>query len=226
MGPENKLVFASGPFSGTTIPCASRMAVAAKSPLTNTMAVALSGGHFPAELKFTGYDILIIEGKAEKPTYLWIKDGTVRFRKAGALWGMNTSDCQQIIRNELKDQNIRVACIGPAGENLSKIACIINEKRAAGRRGLGAVMGAKNLKAIAIRGTGSLSIASEEKLKTARGNATSHERESCALSRIFQNRYPLKCGQYMWAGDIPCQKLVGYRRIYTGGANWGGQSQD
>jgi aldehyde:ferredoxin oxidoreductase len=168
LGPENKLIFASGPFSGTTIPCASRMAVTSKSPLTNAVGVALTGGYFPVELKFAGYDALIIEGKAEKPTYLWIKDGKVQFRSAKKIWGMKTTDCQQIIKNELSDQNVRIACIGPAGENLSKIACIINEMRAAGRKGLGAVMGSKNLKAIALRGNGKISIADEEKLKSAR----------------------------------------------------------
>jgi aldehyde:ferredoxin oxidoreductase len=137
LGPDNKLVFASGPFSGTRIPCASRMAVAAKSPLTNTMAVALSGGYFPTELKFAGYDCLIVEGKAEKPVYVRIKDGEVRFHGAESVWGTTTSDCQQVIKNELKDQNVRIACIGPAGENLSKMACIINERRAAGRKGSG-----------------------------------------------------------------------------------------
>ena len=185
LGPENKLVFASGPFSGTRIPCASCMAVAGKSPLTNTIAVALSGGYFPTELKFAGYDVLIVEGKAERPAYVWIKDGEVRFRSAAALWGTMTSDCQQMIKNELKDQSARIACIGPAGENLSKMACIINERRAAGRKGLGAVMGSKNLKAVVIRGTGTVSVASEEKLKIARGEMTKAMKESPILYTEF-----------------------------------------
>jgi aldehyde:ferredoxin oxidoreductase len=169
LGPENKLIFASGPFSGTSIPCASRMAVTAKSPLTHAVGVSLTGGYFPVELKFAGYDVLIIEGKAENPTYLWIKDGKALFRSAQKLWGMKTTDCQQIIKNELSDQNVRIACIGPAGEKLSRMACIINELRAAGRKGLGAVMGSKNLKAIAVRGKGKVAIADSEKLKTAKG---------------------------------------------------------
>ena len=169
LGPENKLIFAGGPFSGTTVPCASRMAVTAKSPLTGAVGMSLSGGHFPVELKFAGYDGLIIEGRAAKPTYIWIKDGKTHFRSAAKVWGMRTSDCQQIIKNELNDQNIRLACIGPAGENLCKIACIINEMRAFGRKGLGAVMGAKNLKAIAVRGSNPIAIFSLEKLKIARG---------------------------------------------------------
>jgi aldehyde:ferredoxin oxidoreductase len=185
LGPENKLIFASGPLSGTTVPCASRMAVAGKSPLTNTAAVALSGGHFPVELKFAGYDVLIVEGKADTPVYLEIRNRTVRFRNAAGLWGMSTSDCQQVIKNELKDQSVRIACIGPAGENLSRIACIINERRAAGRKGLGAVMGAKNLKAIAMRGTGSVVVASKEKLSRARKEMMGAMKESPILYSEF-----------------------------------------
>ena len=185
LGPENKLIFASGPFSGTTIPCASRMAVTAKSPLTGAVGMSLTGGYFPVELKFAGYDALIVEGKAEKPTYVWIKDGDVKFRSAKRVWGMKTTDCQQIIKNELNDQNVRIACIGPAGENLCKMACIINELRAAGRKGLGAVMGSKNLKAIAIRGSGKLAIADKEKLKTARGEFMKAMKESPVLYPEF-----------------------------------------
>jgi len=185
LGPENRLIFAVGPFSGTSVPCASRMAVTGKSPLTNAVGVALTGGHFPAELKFAGYDALIIEGKAEKPTYVWIKNGRARFRNAGSVWGLKTTDCQQIIKNELKDQNVRIACIGPAGENLSKIACIINEMRAAGRKGLGAVMGSKNLKAIAVRGTGSIGVASKEKLRSASRKMKEEMKQSPVLYPQF-----------------------------------------
>ena len=100
LGPENKLIFAPGPFSGTTIPCASRMAVTAKSPLTGAVGMALTGGYFPVELKFAGYDALIVEGKAAKPTYVFIKKGGVKFRSAKKVWGMKTTDTQQIIKNE------------------------------------------------------------------------------------------------------------------------------
>jgi aldehyde:ferredoxin oxidoreductase len=185
LGPENKLIFASGPFSGTTIPCASRMAVTAKSPLTGAVGMALTGGYFPVELKFAGYDALIIEGKAEKPTYVSIKKGDVKFRSAKKIWGMKTTDTQQILKNELKDQNVRIACIGPAGENLSKMACIVNELRAAGRKGLGAVMGSKNLKAIAVRGRGKIPIADKKKLKSAKGEFTKAMKESEVLYPHF-----------------------------------------
>ena len=185
LGPENKLIFASGPFSGTSVPCASRMAVTGKSPLTGAVGMALTGGYFPVELKYTGYDALIIEGKADKPVYVWIKDGKTHFRSAKKLWGMKTTDTQQIIKNELNDQNVRIACIGPAGENLCKIACIINELRAAGRKGLGAVMGSKNLKAIAIRGSSKPAIADPEKFKSARAAFAKAMKESPVLYPSF-----------------------------------------
>jgi aldehyde:ferredoxin oxidoreductase len=185
LGPDNKLIFAPGPFSGTTVPCASRMAVTGKSPLTGAVGMALTGGYFPVELKFSGYDALIIEGKAENPIYVWIKDGEVKFRSAKKLWGMKTTDTQQIIKNELNDQNVRIACIGPAGENQIKIASIINEMRAVGRKGLGAVMGSKNLKAIAIRGRKEVSVADKDKLKAARGEFTKAMKESHVLYPHF-----------------------------------------
>jgi aldehyde:ferredoxin oxidoreductase len=168
LGPGNKLVYAPGPLTGTGIPCTSRLTISAKSPLTNAIGMGLSGGYFPVEIKFAGYDVIIIEGKAEKPAYIFIKDGHVQFRDGGLVWGTNTFDCQQIIKDRLNDQNVRISCIGPAGERLSKIACIINERRAVGRRGLGAVMGSKNLKAVAIRGTGEIGVASEDKYRAAR----------------------------------------------------------
>jgi aldehyde:ferredoxin oxidoreductase len=185
LGPENKLIFVSGPLSGTSVPCASRMAVTAKSPLTGAVGMALTGGYFPVELKFAGYDALIVEGKAAAPTYVWIKNGDVRFRSAKKVWGMKTTDTQQIIKNELTDQNVRIACIGPAGENQIKIASIINEWRAVGRKGLGAVMGSKNLKAIAIRGTGKVQVADKEKLKAAKGAFTKAMKESHVLYPAF-----------------------------------------
>jgi aldehyde:ferredoxin oxidoreductase len=185
LGPDNKLIFAPGPFSGTSAPCASRMAVTGKSPLTNCVGMSLTGGHFPVEMKFAGYDGMIIEGKAEKPTYLWIKDGKVQFKSAKNLMGLMTSDCQTTIRNKLKDQNIRVACIGPAGERLSKMAAIINEMRAFGRKGMGAIMGSKNLKAIAIRGEQPVKVADEEKFKKARKKMLQAMKDSHVLYPKF-----------------------------------------
>lgn len=188
LGPENKLIYAPGPFTGTTIPCASRMAINAKSPATGAMGVATTGGHFPVEMKRAGYDVLIIEGKAEEPTYLWIKNGEVKFRPAKELWGLTTTDTQQVIKDELHDQNVRISCIGPAGEKLSKMAAIVNERRVAGRKGLGAVMGSKNLKAIALRGDLQLQIADKEKYDAARKRMRDGMRKSPILYPEF-SRY-------------------------------------
>ena len=187
LGPENKLVFAVGPFTGTTVPCASRVALTTKSPLTGAVGMALSGGYFPAEIKFAGYDALIIEGKAEKPVYLWIKDGKVTFHSAELMWGTKTFDCQQMIKSDLRDQNIRIACIGPAGENLCKISSIINERRAMARKGVGAVMGSKNLKAIAIRGTKEVPIADAQAFKEARAVLNKHMKENDNLYPHFSH---------------------------------------
>ena len=187
LGPDNKLIFAPGPLTGAGVPCASRMAVTGKSPLTGAVGMALSGGEFPSELKFAGWDAIIVEGKADKPTVVAIMGMDVRFRDATHSWGTLTFDCQQIIKNELHDQNVRVCCIGPAGEHLSKIACIINERRAVGRKGLGAVMGSKNLKAIAIRGTEPVAVASEEKYQVARAAMLKAFKDSPVLYPEFSH---------------------------------------
>ena len=168
LGPDNKLIFAPGPLSGTPAPCASRIAVTTKSPLTGAVGMSLSGGYFPVELKFAGYDVLIIEGQADTPVYLHIKDEKVTIKNAEKLWGMDTQITQTIIKQDVNDQNTRIACIGQAGENQSKMAAIINERRAFGRKGVGAVMGSKNLKAIAIRGSQQVPLANPEAFETAR----------------------------------------------------------
>ena len=153
LSPDNKLIFSVGPLTGTEAPCASRVKLTAKSPLTGAVGLSSSGGYFPAELKYSGFDVVIIEGKSEKPVFLWIKNGEASLKDAAAYWGTGTSDCTQLIKDKLNDQNVRIAGIGQAGENLSPLAAVINERHAAGRKGLGAVMGSKNLKAVAVRGT-------------------------------------------------------------------------
>jgi aldehyde:ferredoxin oxidoreductase len=167
LSPKNKLIFAPGPFSGTFAPSAGRFDVITKSPLNGTIAASNSGGVFGPELKYAGYDAVIIEGKAAKPSYLWIKDDQVEIRDAGDIWGRNVLDTTDLVR-EQTDEEARVACIGPAGERQALIACIMNEMhRAAGRTGVGAVMGSKNLKAVAVSGTGSVKVADPEGFKAA-----------------------------------------------------------
>ncbi|MBI2848003.1 MAG: aldehyde ferredoxin oxidoreductase family protein, partial [Chloroflexi bacterium] len=166
LGPQNKLIFATGPVTGVAIPGNGRHCVGAKSPLTGGYAKSESGGHWGAALKHAGYDGIIFEGRAENPVYLWIHDGEASIRDARHLWGMNTKEVQETIRSELGDDLVRVAAIGPGGENLVRYACVINDlHEAAGRGGTGAVMGSKNLKAIAVRGHRRPDVASAEQVK-------------------------------------------------------------
>ncbi|MDD5288958.1 MAG: aldehyde ferredoxin oxidoreductase N-terminal domain-containing protein, partial [Dehalococcoidales bacterium] len=169
LGPDNKLIFANGPLTGTHLPGNARHCVGAKSPLSNTIAKAEVGEFWGPELKFAGYDAVIIEGKAAKPVYLWINDGQSSIRDASHLWGKNTKETQDTIRAELNDEKVRVGMIGPAGENLVRYACIMHGLfDAAGRGGLGAVMGSKNLKAIAVRGHKAVQAAEPERVKEVR----------------------------------------------------------
>ncbi|MDZ4230524.1 MAG: aldehyde ferredoxin oxidoreductase N-terminal domain-containing protein [Dehalococcoidales bacterium] len=170
LSPENKLIFALGPVTGTPLSGSGRHCIGAKSPLTGGFAKSEVGGYWGAELKHAGYDAVIIEGKAEKPVYLWIHDGEASLKDAAHLWGKNTKEVQQTLRSELGDHLIRVASIGPAGENMVRYACIINDLHdAAGRGGVGAVMGSKNLKAVAVRGHQMPALADPAYLKEMRG---------------------------------------------------------
>ena len=163
LSPENKLVIMTGPLTGTLAPSSGRYLVAFKSPLTGIWGVGHTGGHWGPELKFAGFDGIIVEGRAEKPTYLWICDGVVEFRDATHLWGKTVHETEDIVREET-DPEAKVLSIGPAGEKLVKISTIVSEySRAGGRGGSGAVMGSKNLKAIAVKGTGSVEVADPEK---------------------------------------------------------------
>ncbi len=158
--PGNPLIFNTGPLSGTALPGSGRVDVTALSPMSNLRAKSNFGAYWGPELKFAGYDHLLITGKSEKPCYIWIKEGQVEIREARHLWGQDTFETQKQIQQELGDPEIKVVCIGPAGEKLVRFACILTETGdAAGRTGMGAVMGSKNLKAIAVRATGSVRIA-------------------------------------------------------------------
>ena len=167
LGPENKLIFTTGPVTGHPVAGGGRNMVGAKSPLTGGFAGAEAGGYFGAELKRAGWDTVIIEGMAESPVYLWIKDDRVELLPADHLWGLETYEVQQRIREERGDRLIRVAQCGPAGENLVRISNIIHDaNRAAGRTGLGAVMGSKKLRAVAVRGSKRPTASDPEKLRS------------------------------------------------------------
>jgi aldehyde:ferredoxin oxidoreductase len=164
LGPENKIVFITGPLTGTVVPTTSRLCISAKSPLTNLPGSGFAGGSFGPELKFCGYDGLVIERKADRPVYIWIKDGDVEIRDAASLWGKDAFETEELIKKELGDLSIEVACIGQAGENLVRFASVVHHQHfLVGRRGMGAVMGAKNLKAVAVKGTKGIEVASSQK---------------------------------------------------------------
>jgi aldehyde:ferredoxin oxidoreductase len=160
LSPENKLLFVTGPLTGTNASCGARYMVVTKGPLTNAITTSNSGGHWGPELKAAGYDMIILEGRAATPCYLWIYDDQIEIRDAGHLWGKTVWETEEDLRKELGVPDAIIASIGPAGEKLVRFAAILNDlHRAAGRSGVGAVMGAKNLKAIAVRGTGGVRLA-------------------------------------------------------------------
>jgi len=155
---NNLLVFATGPLTGTLCP-GTRVCIATKSPLTGLFCDSYVGGHLGAEIKMAGYDAVIISGKSEKPVYIWIHDENVEICNAENLWGLDTFRIEEMIRKEKGDMTVRVACIGPAGEKLVRFAHVnVDRYRQAGRGGTGAVMGSKNLKALAVKGTGAIPI--------------------------------------------------------------------
>lgn len=166
LAPENKLLFTTGPLTGSQAPTGGRYMVVTKSPLSGTIASSNSGGFWGAELKHAGYDLIIVEGKADKPCYININDSAVEIRSAEKYWGKLVSEASDLLTEDVGDPKARVVTIGPAGEKLSMLACIMNEKyRAAGRSGVGAVMGSKNLKAVVVRGTGKVESADPEAVK-------------------------------------------------------------
>ncbi|MBS7640060.1 MAG: aldehyde ferredoxin oxidoreductase family protein [Candidatus Bathyarchaeia archaeon] len=153
LSPENKLVFTIGPLAGTKVQSASRWIAQFKSPLTNAYCRSVGGGFFGAELKFAGYDAIIVEGRSEKPVYVWVNDDKVEFRDASLVWGMTTLATKEFLLEET-DGRARMVMIGPAGERLVRISAIVtDDMRTASRGGGGAVMGSKNLKAIVVRGS-------------------------------------------------------------------------
>jgi len=152
--PQRVLIFSSGPLNGTIAPSSSRLNIASRNLLTGGCSSSSAGGFFAPEMKYAGYDHILISGKADAPVYLYIKNDEVKILDASYLWGKDTWETESALRHNHSDNDLRVACIGPAGENQVRFACIILERgRAAGWGGNGALMGAKNLKAIAIRGT-------------------------------------------------------------------------
>lgn len=165
LSPENMLIMATGPLTGTSIPTAARYMVMTKSPLTGALTCSNAGGQFPREVKRAGFDALLITGRSAQPVYLWINKGRAELRDAGHLWGKTVPETTDKLLGET-DSKAKVACIGPAGEKLVLFAAIMNDKyRAAGRSGVGAVMGSKNLKAVVVLGEGVVPVADRDRFK-------------------------------------------------------------
>jgi len=159
LGLENKVIFTTGPLTGTFAPTGGRYMVLCKGPLTGAIACSNAGGYWGPEMKFAGHDLVILEGRASRPAYIWACNEQVEVRDAAHVWGKTTAETEDVLRAET-DPQARISGIGPAGENLCRVACIINDKsRAAGRSGVGAALGAKNVKAIVVRGTGAIQVA-------------------------------------------------------------------
>ncbi len=192
--PDNPLIFAASGLGGTTIPTANKHAVATKSPLTGLIGDSLSSSYWSLSLKRTGFDALVITGAASSPIYLFIDNDMVHFKKAEHLWGKGSPETEECIRKEIGDSRVTVATIGPGGENLVRYACITNDiNRQAGRTGTGAVMGAKKLKAIALRGTRPIEVGNLEEvqrisfslIERTKGAATKKYREYGTPSNIL-----------------------------------------
>jgi len=209
LGPDNMLGFITGPFTGTSVPGGSRYVVVSKSPLTGGWGDANSGGDFGPYLKFSGYDAAFFTGISKKPVYLYIREGQAELRDASHIWGKDTYQTEETLQNEL-GKEVRIACIGPAGENLSLISCIINNKgRAAGRSGLGAVMGSKKLKAVVVYGKEQVPVADKEKIDVLR--------KEC-LPKLRTNKLADKLRTYGTFGGT--MSSLALRGVPT--KNWGG----
>ncbi len=208
LGPDNTLGILTGPLTGTPALSGTRYTVVGKSPLTGGWGDANSGGYFGPHLKFAGYDGIFFTGISDKPTYLFINNGKAELRDAAHLWGKDSFETEDILKSEL-GRDAEVCCIGQSGENLSLIAAVMNNKgRAAGRSGLGAVMGAKKLKAIAVAGNMKIPIADEKRAKELRGKYLGELAQPFAA--IFRNfGTPAFTAQSAHSGDSPVK-------------NWGG----
>jgi len=218
LGPENPLLFITGPLTGTAGPAVGRFTVCARSPATGLWGESNCGGFWGPELRFAGYDALLIRGRAPEPVYLWIHDGRAEIRPAGHLWGQDPYTVQARVREEVGDPLARVAAIGLAGENRVPFALILcDHGRVAGRTGMGAVMGSKNLKAVAVRGSRPLPLARPQEFHALRAQANRALRDD-NLTRVFRETGTAGAAEYFeLLGSMP-------KRYYGQGA-WEGAAR-
>ncbi|NOZ70331.1 MAG: aldehyde ferredoxin oxidoreductase family protein [Chloroflexi bacterium] len=207
LAPENPLIFMTGPLVGTTTPAAGRFSVVARSPLTGLTGEGNSGGFWGPELRRSGYDGIIVTGKASTPVWLEVREGLPpRLHDAQELWGMDMYEVQTAIRTRLADKQIRIACIGPAGEHQVLFAGVMNDHgRAAARTGLGAVMGSKNLKAIAVRGRAKVAIADPERNKVVNRHITNGVVENITSQMLRLGGTIISIDFGLVVGDVPAR---------------------
>lgn len=208
LGPGNILVVAAGPLTGLLFPGAGKLSFSAVSPETGYYGDSNAGSFFGPELKHAGFDGLVITGASEGPVYLWVEDGRIEIRDAGAYWGMGGLEVQEAIRRDIGDSSVRVASIGPAGENLVSISCINCDWRNAGRTGMGAVMGSKRLKAIAVRGSLDIPVADPEALHEAAKEAFEYARDH-EFARVLR-KYGL-AWYIEWSHENACLPVRNFR---------------
>jgi aldehyde:ferredoxin oxidoreductase len=209
LDPENRLVFALGPMQATNITGSAKFSVVSRSPLTGIQADSSAGGHWGVELKKAGYDALVVQGKAEKPVYLWISDGKAEIRDAGALWGKDSYDSTDAIKEEIREKSVSVASIGRGGENQVAIACIVFDKHSfAGRCGLGAVMGSKNLKAVAVKGSQKTPVADPKRITQLAKELGKRVYEN-AKPGLRQHGTPIVLIPCTEQGDVPIKYWTG-----------------
>lgn len=204
LSPENPLMIMNGPLSGTSLPGVSRLEICARSPLTGIWGEASMGGHFSPQLKRTGYDGIIVIGASEKPVYLYLSDEKAEIRDASTLWGKDTYETEDMLKEEVGDKRAQVMSIGPAGENMVKYACVLNDRGStAGRCGMGAVMGSKKLKAVVARGNKKAPVADDAGYKEAREKMSEILKFSLVADglRSFGSNVHMEYG--MAIGDVP-----------------------
>jgi len=218
LSPENIIVFAPSVITGAPVPGLSRFSVVSKSPLTGGIGESEAGGFWGPELKFAGYDAVVIRGKSARPVYLYINEGKVELKNAEHLWGKVSGDAESMIREENNDPKIRVAVIGPAGENMIRYACIVNDlHHVNGRTGMGAVMGSKNLKAVAVRGTKNMGAADEAVITEVRSFFNQNYKnnpDAYGLQQIGTSQYLAMC---QGGGVLPTRNWkTGEQKIFPG----------
>jgi aldehyde:ferredoxin oxidoreductase len=206
LAPENPLILAAGPFTGTPLPMVSRYVVGGISPLTGFWGEATSGGRFPFRLKGSGWDGLLLTGKSDRPVYLHMKNGKAEIREASHLWGKDAYQTQKAIQEELEDDSVSIACIGSAGEKLVRYAAIMNDSgRAAGRCGMGALMGSKNLKAVAASGNLRPELSSPEKVRDLARQAVAQIKGNLVAVAFREYGTMMYTDMAMILGDAPAR---------------------